>query len=430
MAAAPGDEVEVVIERIGSRGDGIARLGGTPLFVPLALPGERLRVRIDKPRGEGYAARIRDRLEGSARRAEPPCPHFGRCGGCQLQHLGDDAYRAWLRAQVIEALGHRGLGEVEVGAAVITPPGTRRRVRLAFARQGENVRLGFRERAGHRIVDVRACPIAVPAIARLLSALRALLHRLPAAGRRGELQLTAADTGLDVVLISPHPLHLRDREALAAFADEHDLARVSWRGVDGAPPEPVVGRRPVQVTLAGVVVDLPPGAFVQATAPAEDAMRAAVHAALGDAKRVADLYAGCGTFALPLAAAGRTVHAIERDRAMLAALAAAAGRSGPNPRVTTQARDLERRPLAGRELGGLDGVVLDPPRAGARAQAAALAGSEVARIAMVSCHPASFARDARILADGGHRLLWVRPIDPFLWSAEIELVGAFARPGP
>jgi 23S rRNA (uracil1939-C5)-methyltransferase len=424
---APGDVAEVVIERVGSRGDGVAHLGPTPVFVPFALPGDRLRVRLQKSRGDGYAAQILDRLEQGAARAEPPCPHFGHCGGCQLQHLPRGTYGEWLRGQVIEVLAHRGLRDIEVTAPVITPPGTRRRVRLAFARRGEDVHLGFRERAGHRITDITVCPIAVPVIERLIPDLRGLLRHLPMARRRGEVQVTAADSGLDVVLIAREAPQLADREALAAFAERHDLARVSWRAATGAMPEPVVARRPVQVRFAGVAVDLPPGAFLQAMVPAEDAMRAAVESALGDAQHVADLYAGCGTFALPLAAAGRQVRAIEVDHAMLDALERAARRAGLTQRIATQARDLERRPLGLEELRRLDAVVLDPLRAGARAQADALARSAVPGIAMVSCHPSTFARDARALVDGGYRLLRVQPIDPFLWSAEIELVGSFVR---
>ena len=194
------------------------------------------------------------------------------------------------------------------------------------------------------------------------------------------------------------------------------------------PAEPIVQRRAPSVAFGDVQVELPPGAFLQASEAAEAAIRRAVEEAIGDARRIADLFAGCGTLSLPLAAAGRTVHAVERDPAMLAALEQAARQSGLANRVTTERRDLQRAPLAGAELARFDALVVDPPRAGARAQAAALAASRLARLALVSCNPATFARDARILVDGGWRCLWVRPIDAFMWSSRIELVGAFDRP--
>jgi 23S rRNA (uracil1939-C5)-methyltransferase len=276
-------------------------------------------------------------------------------------------------------------------------------------------------------VDVDVCPVLTPSLVALLPALRALLARLDLGRRSGELQLTASASGIDLEIIGAPPT-LADREALAAFAQAHDLARISWcsDGITGS--EPIVQRRAPTALFGQVQVELPSGAFLQATEAAEAAIRNAIGRALGEARRIADLFAGCGTFSLALAATGRSVRAIERDRAMLAALEQAARRAGLAARLTTECRDLQRAPLAGAELDGFDALVVDPPRAGARAQAEALAASQVARLAMVSCNPATFARDARILIDGGYSCLWVQPIDAFLWSSRIELVGAFARP--
>jgi 23S rRNA (uracil1939-C5)-methyltransferase len=206
------------------------------------------------------------------------------------------------------------------------------------------------------------------------------------------------------------------------------VARISWCSDGASEPEPIVQRRAPSALFGQMQVELPPGAFLQATEAAEATIRGAVGRAIGDAARIADLFAGCGTFSLPFAAAGRAVHAVERDPAMLGALEQAARRAGLADRVTTERRDLQRTPLAGAELDRLDALVVDPPRTGARTQAAALAESHVARLAMVSCNPATFARDARILIGGGYRCLWVQPIDAFLWSSRIEVVGAFARP--
>jgi 23S rRNA (uracil1939-C5)-methyltransferase len=404
----------------------VARLGAARIFVPFAVPGDRLRVRITGRRGDGLVGTPDEWLE-QAPRAAPPCPHFGACGGCQLQHLPPAQYAAWKREQVVAALAQRGLAGIEVAPLIRVHPGGRRRARFAFVRQGAMVRLGFRERSRDRIVDVGVCPVLMPPLVALLPPLRALLARLDLLRRSGELEATASMSGIDLQIMAAHQPGLADREALAAFAAAHDLARITWGPDANSEPEPIVQRRAPTVAFGQVQVELPPGAFLQATEAVEAAIRRAVDEALGEARHIADLYAGCGTFGLPLAVARRTVHAVERDAAMLAALERAARQAGLATRLTTERRDLQRAPLAGAELAAFDAVVVDPPRAGARAQAEALAASRLRRLAMVSCHPATFARDARLLADGGWRCSRVQPIDAFLWSSRIELVGAFVR---
>ncbi len=309
--AAPGDVLEVAILRIGAQGDGIARHGAASIYVPLALPGERWRVRLAARRGEGFAADALALL-GASRRQPPPCRHFGACGGCQLQHLPAADYARWQQRTVEEALARRGLGEVAIAPIELTPPASRRRVRLAFTRAGGKVLLGFRERLGHRLVDVLECPIARPEIVALLAPLRRLLARLPMARQAGELLLTASASGLDLLLQTAAAPGLADREALAGFAADHDLARLAWRPGPDLPAEPIAARRAALADFAGIAVALPPGAFLQPSAAAERALRAAVADALGDARRIADLFAGCGTLGLPLAAAGRTRRRLRR----------------------------------------------------------------------------------------------------------------------
>ena len=428
--AQRGGEQEVLIETLGVRGDGIARLDDGRAFVPLTLPGDRLTVRLGARREGGFAA---EPLVWHERvpRAAPRCPHFGACGGCQLQHLDFAADVAWQRAQVATALTRRGLDQVAIEPPPPMPAASRRRARLAFERRGGRIALGFRARAGHAVVDVEACAVVLPGILGLLPPLRTALADLPLAARPGEVLVTATDSGLDLVLLTAAGPGLADREGIAALAEAQDLARVSWQRAAGDAPETIVVRRPIRVTFGGVPVALPPGAFLQASLQAEAQIRAAVGEAIGpgsDVATLADLFAGCGTFGLPLAAAGCRVHAVDAHADMLAALSGAARTAGLADRVTTETRDLERAPLAGPELDRFAAVILDPPRAGAKAQAQALAASKVPRVAMVSCSPASFARDARILTDGGFRLTAVRLIDAFLWSAQIELVGSFTRP--
>lgn len=426
MTCSPGDVIEITIEQVGRHGDGIARQEGGKIFVPLTAPGDRVRVRLTERRADGFAGVVVTSVE-VAPRAEPPCRHFGICGGCQLQHLLPADDLAWQREQVIAALAQRGLSGMPVAMPVAATPGERRRARLAFTRRDGSVQLGFRRRRGRQIVDLAMCPLLRPEIVQLFPFLRTLLGQIAMARRGGAVLATATDAGVDLLLDTQGEPALADREALAAFAETHDLARLAWRPDSAALPEPIVQRRPVAVQCDGVAVDLPPGAFLQASDAAEAAICKAAHDAIGDAARLADLYAGCGMLSLPLAAAGRHVVAIEANEAMTEALLQAAQRAGFGARVRAEVRDLEGRPLAGAELARLDAVIVDPPRRGARSQAEALAGSKVGRIALVSCNPATFARDARILVDGGYDLTWVQVIDAFLWSSEIELVGAFAR---
>jgi 23S rRNA (uracil1939-C5)-methyltransferase len=433
MRARPGEAqrtgalVEVAIDEVGGRGDGIAQHGGAKVFVPLTLPGDRLEVRLGAHRDGGFAAEPVAWFE-EAPRAAPRCPHFGICGGCQLQHLLAPDYTAWQVRNVRTALARRGLDGIALAPPRPMAPATRRRARFGFQRHGAQVEIGFRTRAGRQLVDVEACAVLLPEIVALLEPLRATLRRLPLARRGGEALVTATDSGLDLVLIAAPEPDLADREQIAAFAAAQDLARVSWRPGARDEPEPIVQRRPVRVILGGVVVEPPPGAFLQASVQAEAEIRDAVVSAIGDAMNIADLFAGCGSLGLPLAAEGRRVHAVESRPAMVTALLDAARAGDFGARVTAEARDLERAPLTGADFDRLDAVILDPPRAGARAQAVMLAASRVGRIAMVSCNPASFARDARILVDGGYRLVALRLIGAFLWSCQIELVGAFVRP--
>jgi 23S rRNA (uracil1939-C5)-methyltransferase len=273
-------------------------------------------------------------------------------------------------------------------------------------------------------VDLAACLVLEPRIVALLPALRALLAEILPPGRRTRIAVALLDGGLDVVLDWAKPPSPALFERLARFAHEADLARLSWRTDASAPADPVVQRRPAQVVIAGVPVAVAPGCFLQATARGEAALMDAVLDGAQGARTVADLFCGVGTFALPLAAAGARVHAVDTDGAAVDALAAAAR---GNPRLATEWRNLFARPLSADELNRFDAVVLDPPRAGAKEQVGALAASRVPVVVCVSCNPDTFVRDAKILAAGGYRLVKLTPVDQFLWSAHLELAAVFAR---
>jgi 23S rRNA (uracil1939-C5)-methyltransferase len=428
VPSATGDAATpvVTIAAIGAQGDGIAEHDGRTLYVPFTLPGDRVRVGLGATRGEGIAAAVLERLAEGPGHAEPPCRHFGVCGGCQLQHLETEPYRAWKSALLGTALAHRGLDPAAVRPMIAIPPGSRRRARFAALRQAAAVRLGFRERASKRIVDLAHCPILTEPLQRLLPALRRMAAALLADRGEAELEVTASATGIDLLIVqSGRPPVAAARGALATIAAEAGILRVSWMQPK-AEPEPIALLGAPQMRFGGVAVDLPPGGFLQPSAAGEAALLAEIEHATAGATRIADLFSGCGSFSLPLSARAK-VHAVEGDKPAATALEAAAKRAGLGHRLTVERRDLERAPLQTEELARFDAVIFDPPRAGAAAQSRALAASKVARVVGVSCNPASFARDARVLADAGYRLDWAVPVDQFPWSPHLELVACFSR---
>lgn len=412
MTDAPLAEIEIA--RLGRHGDGVDAAGA--VFAPLTLPGESVRGAVAEGRME--APEI---LVASPARVAAPCRHFGTCGGCALQHASDAFVADWKRERVIEALAARGL-EAEVRATATSPAGTRRRATFSARRTRSSAIVGFHERREARLAEVPGCLLLDPAILAGVESLRALV--MAGAGRRGEMKLavTATEAGLDVDARGGRKLDAGLRVELARVAGEAGLARLSWEG------EPVAAPHPPAVTVGLARPVLPPASFLQATPEGEAALAAAVDEAVGaKTARAADLFCGVGAFALRLAER-MEVRAWDSDRAMVAALTAAwRGAGGRLRRVDAEARDLFRRPLLGPELKGLDAVVIDPPRAGAKAQSEALAASAIPRIAAVSCNPETFARDARILVDGGYSLDWVLPVDQFRWSAHTELAAAFSK---
>ncbi|HEY6661674.1 MAG TPA: class I SAM-dependent RNA methyltransferase [Sphingomicrobium sp.] len=386
-----------LVVRIAARGDGVTSAGR---HVPFGVPGDAL---LD----DGA-------LAFGPHRQPPPCRHFPECGGCQLQHADDEAYRGYIVSRVETALAQHALA-AEIREPHLSPPKTRRRATLRALKAGQGIQLGFNAAKSHRIVDLRECHILRPELFALVDPLRRLLGAILPLKRTAEIQLTLVDQGPDVVLKGVVADGLAAIVQLTAFATDHRLARLS---IDqGLGPETSFEPQPATVTLSGTRVAFPPGGFLQATADGEGALVEAVREATGEAEKSADLFSGLGTFAIATAAS----YAAEASRDSAAALK----RAMPNALV--EHRDLYRRPVDTGELERFDAVIVDPPRAGAEQQALLLAASSVPRIAYVSCSPATFARDARILADGGYRLEWVRPVGQFRWSTHVELAACFSR---
>lgn len=412
----------VEVTKLGARGDGIADDPDGPLYIPFSVPGDRYRVIKTVPRGDGRLATKAELLSSGSDRTDPPCPHFGNCGGCSLQHVSLPAIADFKRELLADALAKRGFSEIDVAETVSAPPGSRRRARLSCIKTVKGWIVGFNTRGTNRITGIEGCLILRPALTALLPKMAALLQQLPSMGKAGDIQLTEGTSGVEAVLMpeKPKDLTLDERYFLTDWAEETDLARLVWQDRSGA--DPVVERRPFVIKIKGATLAPPAAAFLQASAEGEGAIVDRVLQAAKQARRVADLFCGCGTISLPLAAAGHSVHAVEIDRSLLAAVQRMGGGN-----VTIEARDLARNPIAAADLAVYDTVVFDPPRAGAADQAAEIAASAVPTVIAVSCNPATLARDLRILVDGGYRIESATPIDQFTWSAHLEAVAVLRR---
>jgi 23S rRNA (uracil1939-C5)-methyltransferase len=403
------------IRALGAQGDGVARTDSGDVFVSYTLPGETV-----------TAARLKDRadliavLEPSELRIDPACRHFTVCGGCALQHMEQGAYREWKRDRVVQALHGKRI-EADVAPLIPCAEGTRRRATFAVRRTEAGMVFGFNRHLSAEIVPIEECPILRPEIVLAFAKLRKTAELVCATSAPFHLAVTLTGSGLDVAAMGGGKLSDERRRAAADFTIREGLARLSTDG------EIVVEPRKPMVMFGEVPVAVPPGFFLQAAEAAEQTMAELVIGHLGRAKRVADLFSGCGSFALRLAKRAE-VHAVESDAAALAALDHGFRFAKDLKRVTTEKRDLFRRPLTFKELNAFDGLVFDPPRAGAEDQAKQIARSDVPLVVAVSCNPVTLARDLAILLEGGYRLTSVTPIDQFLWSPHVEAVALLEKP--
>jgi len=410
----------LTIDSLGSQGEGVAEVDGRKVFVPFTLPGERVAAEVEGERGTVVSI-----VQPSPDRIASICRHFGACGGCALQHAGATLYRSFKRDQVVHALKSRGFtDEIAIADLVPIAPGTRRRAAFAAGRDGDVVSLGYHAARSHALVGIEECPVLRPAIVRELPHLRALLAMALARKATAELYVTDTGHGLDVSIEAGGvEMNAKRRSALGAWMSASPA--VLRLAVDG---EQIAARSQPAMSFSGHPVALPPRSFLQATGEAEAEMIRLIGEGLGRLKkpdRIADLFAGLGAFSLALAERNE-VLAVEWDTPAVAALSAAARQPGLR-KLDVLRRDLFREPLSARELEPFTAVVFDPPRAGAQGQAEQLAASSVRTVIAVSCNPATFARDARTLVDGGYRLEKITPIDQFLFSAHVELVAVFKR---
>jgi len=408
----------LAIDRLGTRGDGVASSDAGPVYIPYTLPGEI--VEVDPWPGHPDRRNLLRVEAASPARIAPICPHFGVCGGCALQHWEAASYRAWKREAVVVQLRHAGIA-ANVGDLVDAHGEGRRRAVFHARRVTHDIlEVGFAALRAHRIIPIDRCPILAPGLASALEAAWAIAEALKPAAKPLDIHATATDGGIDVDVRGSGPLTAPLTLALARVADTHRLARVTRHG------ERVAQRTTPTVRIGRTTVALPPGAFLQATVLGEETLARLVLDYVAAAKSVADLFAGIGPFALRLAERARVIAA-DSDAGAINALRRAHGAATGLKPITAEQRDLFRRPFIAQELAGLDAVVFDPPRQGAEAQARELAKSRVPVIVAVSCNPATFARDVKILIDGGYHLGAVTPVDQFRYSAHVEIAARLAR---
>ncbi|MBB3311339.1 23S rRNA (uracil1939-C5)-methyltransferase [Rhizobium sp. BK196] len=411
----------ITIDRLGAQGDGIANGNNGPVYVPFTLPGET--VAIARVKDQGTVMSI---ASASPDRQEPPCRHFGpdgvngTCGGCTLQHIADAPYRAFKRHLVIDALRSKGLTP-EVSEIVAAHPGERRRVVFAARKTEKDMLVGFNQAESHHIVAIEECPISSAGIISRLPAIKAVGAAVATNADAFRIAVLETLSGLDIAVEGVKKLSDQQRrKAVEIVLGLRGIARVSLDGeILIEPAKPIV-------EFGGVQVSPPAGGFTQATKSAEEAMAKLVLAHVGKAKRIADLFAGAGTFSLQLARLGR-VHAVEGDGKAIAALDHAARNTQGLKPVTVEKRDLFRRPLMTSELKAYDAVAFDPPRAGAEFQCKELARSIVKKVVAVSCNPVTLARDLALLVEGGYRITSVTPIDQFLWTSHVEVVATLEK---
>ena len=422
-------EAEILIETIGHRGDGIGHLDGRPAFIAGALPGERVRARLTNASEEGHSGHIIEILTPDPARVTPPCPHFNDCGGCSLQHWSDEAYRNWTQSRVEHLLDRAGVTVKKWLPAQFIPAHTRRRASFTAQLTNGTLAIGYHRERSHQLTPINDCLVLSPRLQTALDKLRA--HLAPLLQPDSPVTIAVQDTGsaLDIVITGPLGAsgtpRAADKTAIAAFAATCGFARISWRARDRDDPQILINLAPVIKTSGRLSVPLPPGAFLQPSREGEDALIAAVTAPLKKRKpkKIADLFAGCGTFTGPLLDYA-PVLAVETDGPAIRALQDAARTANT---LTVEKRNLFTEPLSWQELKPYDTVIFDPPRAGAQAQSAALANSKIATIIAISCNPSTFARDAALLQQGGYKLETIQLIDQFTWSAHVEIVALFTR---
>ena len=417
-------KIDLTIDHIGAGGDGVAEKDGESYFVPFSAPRDVIVASSVEKRGNGTLATLDEIKTPGPDRVPAECRHFGTCGGCALQHLSPEFTALWKRQRIIDCLSMAGVNDAEVLQTITCPTGSRRRAEFIVSKRKKGVMIGFHLRRSHQVFDVGNCPLIDPNLMALVKPLRAMLPALLPRNSQAKLMATVTENGADLLITAAKDLDLETRELLAGFASDNGISRISLRQTSNSAPEVISARHAAEIKLGDTTVTIAPGGFLQASEAGEQALAAFACEALSNARHIADLFAGVGSFTFALSNSAR-VHGVEGDEELVAALQNAANRA-IRP-ITTEVRDLFHRPLLAAELNAFDGLLFDPPRAGAKAQAEEIAKSDIPTIVAISCNPITFARDVSLLINSGYELGSVQPVDQFLWSPHIEMAAVLHR---
>lgn len=419
----------LTIERLADLGDGVGTLAdGRTVFVPHSAPHDVLEITPPTHSAAGWHATIARVLQPSPQRSTPPCPHYTHCGGCNLQHLSPDAYASFKHARIARWVQQLGQPHATIAPLWSTAPATRRRASMRLQLHADGARVGFQASGSHQLIDTPHCALLTPELLATAEALRQLLPQLKKPKSLLSAQLTLLENGIDINLELAQPLHTADQTLVRTWAETNTpIARAAFH-TGGNAPQRLYQRTQPEARMGNALAEPPIGAFLQATATAQQHMAQQVCAWLAGAKTIAELYCGMGTFTLPLLAQGAQVHAWEGSEEAIHALHNAARRAGCESYLQAETRDVYRTPIPASRLRTADAVLINPPRNGALPQCKEIAQSGVATVVMVSCNPATSARDAKALLDAGYQLHTVAGVDQFLWSAHLELVALFVRP--
>jgi 23S rRNA (uracil1939-C5)-methyltransferase len=428
MTMQPNSIFRLSITHLGGLGDGIGTHQGTPVYVPFTAPGDEAQVRILSAAKQQARGELVELLTPSTQRAEPACIHFTQCGGCTLQHLNDQAYQDFKQSILTRAVHQLGYDASSIRPLITTPAHSRRRADFTLQRHKDTLKLGFLMPGSYHVVDLAMCPVLNPMIFALLAPLRNWASTLAKPQRIESIAITQADHGLDMVLHLREKLSADDTDSIQHFCtSQASILRLSTQMSGEHYCQSLYETQPVTMQFGNAQVALPPGAFLQASPQGQDALTALVLEHTAGATRIADIYSGCGTYSFPLASRGQKVHGYEGTTDMVQAAQTAARRSGMEDHAQFSVRDLFRTPLTTQELQQYDTVVINPPRNGAEPQFRNIAKSGIPHVVVVSCNPATFARDAKALKAAGYALDAATGVDQFLWSGHLELVAKFTK---
>jgi 23S rRNA (uracil1939-C5)-methyltransferase len=418
-------KIQLEITTLGGMGDGIGYHEGQAVFVPFTCIGDKVEVEIEQSGKDFSRAKLVKIIEPGSDRQTPPCQHFMQCGGCSLQHLKPDSYNNFKRDILVQVVRRLGCDESILRPLVEVGQGSRRRAEFKVSVNKGEVSIGFFGAKSHNVIDLAMCPVTSEKITSLLPPLKSLISSLKKPGNIKAINISQSDNGLDIVLNVGSPTAAADKQKLTEFAGKYNILRMAEKTEQEM--DVIYGNIAPIINFGTINVELPVGSFLQATHTGQMAITDIILEHTKGYKRVADLYCGCGTYSLPLAQNGHIVHAYEGGHEMVTAIHNAARKSNFEDKIIAHFRDLYKRPLKQHELKNFDALVINPPRNGAKPQADEIAQSDIKKVIMVSCNPATFERDASSLIHGGYKLTQATPIDQFYWNSHLELVAVFEK---